>query len=417
MDKEEILREAAEENLVRESSQRRFLYRDVEELIESGFLTHTLNIEGFSLTLRTLLPKDLVRLKARSRIVKEDYEIARWSIASSVWMIDGFEVSLNDSDNGAYHVHREWAKDLNSSMVEVLASMVVGLRNRLMRAIRLTEAFCYEPYSRGSWRMLGKPSVGLENSSVVRRLWVAHNLSEDNSQEESRQWVHTRAIVSSMGGSKGAKQLATALQQGEDKEEQRRQKVIEEAVNWIIQGEREDQKPLVVTIDGKTVVVPKVHTQSTTSELEEEMRRVFSGEKDFHDMIVDQYHQRIRGSVEDRRESFKNKILEARQRADAAAEANPSASVVGYTREQLMELNPEILKNKTTSNISDGAQANYIYDRYFGPQLKPGVLTPSMRVEDADPTRDKFAQVKRDEDQELEPSLQERISKRKTQIS
>lgn len=416
MDREAILRESAEANLLQESNRRRFVYADVESLIENGFLTHVLDLGGTPVTLRSFLPSDLLRIKARVGRNSEPFTTSKWSVASAMWVVDGFELSLDPKDNAAFHVYNDWVQSLSRPLLEVLTSNVVGLRNRVSRAIRLTEAFCYEPYSRGMWRMFGRSTQGLENSSVVKRLWVAHNLSEDLTVEETRTWVHTRAIVSSMA-SKGAKQLATALQQAENREEQRRRTVIEEAINWVIQGEKKDQKPLIIRVNGKDVEVPKIHSPSSQQELEAEMKKVFSGEKDFHDMLVDQYHAGIRQRVETARTERMARIMEARRLQDEAID-NDMPAMVGYTREQLNQLNPKILEQKTTAQVPESAQSNFLFDRYFKGDLRPGVLTPNMQVVDPDREKDKFARSAPKVEGETSEggNLQELISKRKPKL-
>ena len=422
MEQEEILREQAEENLLQEASRRRFLYADVEELIETGFLTQVVQLDTCTVTFRTFLPADLTRVRSRAK--SKTQGIAAWTVASAVWMIDGLEIqpsSLAEEGNTAWLIYQEWSSKLPTPWLNYFSSIVLGLRNRLSRAVRMTEAYCYEPYSRGQWRLLGRPTAGLENASVSRRLWVAHNLAEDQLQEDNRRWVHTRALVSA-STSKGGKQLGQALQSSEQRESDRRRKVIEESVNWIIQGEKADQKPLIVKVGGKEIEVKKIYSPTTTEELEEEMRKVFSGEKDFHDMLVDDHLRKIRKVTEERRAEARAKIEEARRKIDERLEMGDEIPAIqGYTREQLDQLKPGFLSPRTTTQMAEAAQGAYVYERYEAQEIRPGVLTPDLRVVDPDRTRDRFA-MPRNEDGEPEPPrpgrgpLQAEIEKRKPKI-
>jgi len=411
VDREAILRDAAEEHLLREASRRRFLYSDVEELIENRFLIHTMVLNGLPITFRSMLPQDLLRFRARAARKTSALSILRWSVAASIWIIDGFEVSLDPADNGAYHIYKTWVEDLPNSVVEALSVNVIAFQNRISRAVRITESYCYEPYSRGLWRMKGRPTDGLDNANIVRRLWVAHNLAEDDSKQVDKDWAQTRAIVGSMTN-KGAKHLSQALQKSQEREEQRRQRVIETAVNWIIQGELEGQQQLTVTINGKQVVVPKVHSAQTTRDLEEEMRKVFTGEKDYHDVMVDQYQQGIKERVEQKRKESQIALAEARKRYDEAEEKG-TPLLQGYTREQLAQLNPEMVKPRTTESVPESARSSYMYQRYISPTLKAGVLTPGLKIQDSDRADLEARTTETKEEPPGTETLQQKIAKRK----
>lgn len=410
MDREAILREDAEAYLLQEASRRRFLYRDVEELIETGFLRHTLDIEGLNVTFRSLLPSDVVRFQSRTAHNKTATEVLRWSLASSVWMVDGYELPTDPRENAAYFIYKEWLQNLPDPVIDAFSVVVHGFQNRINRAIRLTEAFCYEPYSRGMWRMLGRPTQDMLNSNSVRRMWVAHNLAEDGVKDEERTWGHTQAVVASMSN-KAAKHIKDSLNKLEDREENRRQRVIEDSVNWVINGE-DRNSPMTITVNGQEMEVPKIHAAQSTADLEEEMRRVFTGEKDWHDHLVAQYHEGIRKRTLAKREAYQKAIQEARQRALEAEEEFGPRPLVGYTREQLDQLKPDALKPKTTTTVAESAQEQHLFSRYFQGDLKPGVLTTKLTVTDPE-------QADRPQGEKEAPqgeSLQEKISRRRPQL-
>jgi hypothetical protein len=406
VDRETMLRDAAEDALLQESGARRFLYRDVEDLVTTGFLHHGVSMGEHEVVLRTLNPRDLDRLSARTMNAPAALPVLRWTVSSSIWMVDGFEIPLDASQNAAYWIHRYWVRDLHRHHVEVLASTIDGLRRRTSRALRLVEAFCYEPYSRGLWRMEGRKPHKLADQNPVKRIWVAHNLSEDEAKERNTQWAHTRAIVSSLSN-KGGKQLAKAVEADEQTEQTRRQRVIEAAVNWVIYG-LEDKEEITVKVNGQDVKVGRIHSASTVSDLEEEMRKVVEGETDFHDTMVAQYHKGIRDQTEQKHKAYRQKVDEARARADAAEDRGASP-LVGYTKEQLEDLSPGALEARTTARIPESAQTSYMFDRYFKPQLRAGELTPSLKVQDMTQKPGKTP--------EDEGSLQEKIAKRSPKIS
>ncbi len=415
MDQEAILSEDAEAHLLQEASRRRFLYRDVEELIEHGFLRHTMVFGDTTFVVfRSLMPQDVVRFHSRSSFSRPT-EVLRWGLAASVWMVDGYELSIDPRENAAYHIYRDWLRDTPRSVIEMMGVVLTGFQNRINRAIRMTESFCYEPYSRSLWRMMGRPTDWAGTDNIVRRLWVAHNLLEDQSKIEERQWTHTQSIVASMSN-KASKQILAALKKAEEREKNRRRQVIENAVNWVIRGDQPEEKMSVI-LNGREVEISqsRIKSAQTVEDLEEEMRRVFSGERDFHDEMVAQWSAGIKMRVERQREQRRQVILEARRKRDEAVEAGleERPTMIGYTQEQLSDLRPDVLKAKTTSTVSESTQSNYVFNRYFQGELRPGVLTPGLKVTDPE-AKDSPHSVKREENTQ---TLQEILDQRRPKLS
>ncbi len=407
MDKEAILEEESRRRLLEESHARRFLYRDVEELIEFGFLTQEVDLDGTQVVFKSLSPGETRRMYIRGRSKKgSNQPFLRWCIASSVWMVDGFEVSQDPKDNGPWHLYKDWVENLPNSHVEVYTSFFLGLRNRVSRALKLVEAFCYEPYSRGLWRLLGKPRWEGQEVNTARKIWVAYNISEDISVQEDAQWQHTRMFVGSMS-SKAAKELTRHMEKRENSEKEQRKKVIEDAVNSIIRGEAPEEE-IELQVDGQKVKVKKVYSPSSLQDLEEEMRKVFDGELDFHDYLVEAQHQRVRESVEARKRAQQEAILAARKKLDEREEAGEGVSLVGYTKEQLAQLNPDLLKKRGTDTYDNSSEAHRLFDRYVSPKIVPGVVTPDLKVI----APDKSDQRLRTEEAPKE-TLQEKIASRK----
>jgi hypothetical protein len=402
LDQEALLREVAEEMLLREAGKRRFIYNDVEDLIDNDFLTHTLMIEGVQVVLRSLLPEDTKRLRARTSRASAHGEISRWMLATSTWMVGGFELSSDPKDNAPWHVYQDLYRDMPDSLVMSMVSVVVGFQNRISRAARLVEAYCYESYSRSSWRMSGK-AVG-PNTNVVKRLWAAYNTTEDMSHDEDMQWRYTQTIVASMTN-KGGKEIGKSLDKSAEKETTRQRKVIEDAVNWVINGEKSVQPKIKIMVDGKEFAVDRIQIAETFEELEDDMRRALAGEQDFHDTMVSQYHEGIRKRTEEARQARADRVQAARD-AYVERDAGPNA-LVGYTEEQLRALRPDVLEQKKTGTMGADPTAGRIYNRYFQQTIRPGVIDQHGNVKPSDrvaPT---------EEEASPEPTLEERLEARK----
>ena len=367
MDREALMREAAEEALLRESEDRKFLYKDVIDLLSTGFLVETVFVEGVPIVFRTLSQRETATFLIRAESVSTT-NWKRYYLCHSVHMINGFAVEPQYGGNHAYHLYHEWGANLHFEMVEVLYAYTTSLRNRLNRAVRLTDAYCHETYSRSQWRML-KPFPVRDN--VVQRLWASYNEVEDQYEADLKQWAHTRAIAGSMSN-KASKALVEAEEKWRTRREDRSRRVIEDAVNWVISGERAEQEPLTVTVNGQTYEVPKVHASQTVEELQEEMMRAVRGEKDYHDLLVDEYkafhRERLRKAQEEQRAAME-KVW-----GDQEAGLQGSIDMVGYTAEQLAQINPDLARKKPNTQRAAVSPQNERFHKYLDTEVRAGWL-------------------------------------------
>lgn len=396
MDRQALLREAAEDTLRRESETRRFLYRDVEALITRGMLTQTVNLDGNVIVFRSITPLETEHLLLRAEGRAGQW--ARFHIASSIHMINGFAVEPQYGGNQAWHIYNEWVRDLRVEYVYMLYAYITGLRLRVERAIKITDAYCHEDYSRSMWRMLG-PMGGDRN--IIQKLWVAYNNSDDKQEADRRQWSHTRSLMGAMSG-KAAKAVSESMKKWQQKEEDRARRTIEEAVNWIISGDREEQSPVTVTINGETYEVPKVHASQTADEMQEEMMRAVRGEKDYHDMIIDQYKQAQRRRLNEARE--KQREIAAAAWGDDFEGLQGETRFVGYTPEQLAEINPAMLNKKPNTRRDAISPDQQRFDAYIETDVRVGWLGANAVPEEA---KEKPAEGQ---------TLQDKISRRTPRI-
>lgn len=393
MDREGLLSSLSEKQLLEEAFKRRFLYREVESLIQHDFLTHTIEVGGVVAVFRSLNPSDYHWCEAQAKSIA-DYE--RWVVAYSLWSVDGLEIPAG-TEGSLYRreVYKSWALTLGGSVLDTYYSIAKGLKNRVERALRLTEAFCYEPYSRSMWRFFGR-DAGSRFSNPVRQTWVAFNLSEDDQIRDDRQWSHTTLLVGAFSG-KASKSVSESLDKIQKEEKTRRNNAIEEAVNWVVYGEIEKPQ-FKFEYDGKTFEVPEVASPTTVEELEEEMRRVASGEEDFHDQMVSQYHERARQAYAAKQQEVQQKRAEARKRMEERNDLG-QAPLVGYTPEQLAQMGNKAGVTRSTAVLAEDPQKDRLYNKFVAPKIKAGKLNPDLTVSALQ--------------EEGKPSLQERVAARK----
>jgi hypothetical protein len=361
--------QARQEGLAGEGDRRRFLYRDVEELLTVGFLTVSVPLRDSLLVFRTVNSASRVTVDALTR--SSDSNWKRRYLCSSLWLVNGFD--LTHMPNAPFYAFEYFLKDLHRVYVDALLSLVLGVHRRVERAHSKVEAYCYETYSRSLWRVRYEGSKPFPNS--VHQTWSAYNRSEDDREQDKEQWSRTQAVVASMS-SKGGKAVRRQLEMVKSREEQRQQSVIEDMVNAVIQGSK-PARTHTIMVNGKPVEVPRITSARTVAELEEEMRKVMEGEQDLHDLHVHEYEEAIRKAVEERRKASEKRHQQQSEMQHLMHQAGIGGrtELVGYSPQQMAAgLGPRSAGVKQVVTSSDSRR---LYERYVQGGTKVGVLGKS----------------------------------------
>ena len=349
----------------RQSEDRRMFYTDVEELLEHGFLTHTCKIKGVPVVFRNALPKDNKRIQSTTALSNET-EFMAYCLASQTWIIDGLEIDAYNNTESTYYLFKHFYSKLHRSYLLKLYFIIIGLRNRLYRAIRIVEAYSCEPYSRSKW-IMGHNLFPEDNCSLAYKLWVAFNTYEDIRTQELRQWEHTKVVSGSMSG-KAFKELGKMITKMEQNHLQKNKDIIEKTVNVLIYGEQViPQETLKVTYNGQQFNVPTTVGVQSVDQMVEEMKMVMRGEQDYHDMVMADYHEKIRLYREQQEKHRQQKLKELYEQQGEALEGE--TDLTGLTPEQIKQRQ----SGRTTGVLHDSSK-NYLYDKYVAPKVVVGVL-------------------------------------------
>jgi hypothetical protein len=354
-----------ESQLQEEAGKRRFIYSDLEVVIEFGYLEHHIRWRGVPISFRTLDQEKNSLLISRVGASKNQ-EWKLWFVAEHIHSI-GFYVL--EGRNSAWYVWDNWLKDLTSHELNMLLYVVMGLRKRVERCYKLVESFCYEPYSRALWRV--KRSGG-GHQHPIRQIWGSINLAEDSIEEDIKHWSHTRSVVGSMS-SKWAKSLQQSEEKFIRKRKERSQRVIEETVNRVLFGDKK-QEPRYIDIGGQKILVSSVESSRSVEDLEEEMMRTMRGEEDLHEMVVRRYKERAKSMMEEAR------VEREKAREEAQSMIGESGNrMVGYTEEQLRQMG--VSGNRSTNvQVSETDQA---FVDYINKPVKMGWIGISGTPEEA----------------------------------
>jgi len=391
------------------SQVRRPLYADVEELINTGFLAHQVTVGNTELSLRSLSPSDMFLLRHRCGRQTIERVWKTWTVATSVWMVDGLYLL---EDPGAIQKLYQSLRTVPGPVLNILFSTVMGLFNRMSTAVGRTESYCYEPYSRAGWRMCGRrpptqegvagmPGLSRLGLNHVQRMWLAFNLAEDDHDQYLRDWQAAK-LVASATSPKGIKKLNQADERLRLREERRRAETILNMCRDAIYGpEAEEHKPWVVVVEGEAVEIEPVRTARTPDELEDQFRSWVAGEKDWHDLVVDTYKERIK-------ERFSK---EKTEHVDALGEAmepgvTGGSRLVGYTPDQLREFRGDLFtKTPKARRVFDSGAPAAVYQKYLAEDPESGAM-------EADDVGLYVKDLKAEQ-----AGLQEQVSSRKPQFS
>ena len=358
--------------------QRRPHYEDLVELVMTGFLSHSVRLNGVSFSLRNVQDRDLFLIQNRAGTAAPYAQWERWAIAQLVWMMDGF--ILFHEPNAPVAVYRAM-RAVPEGALRPLVGIVMDLTKRVTEATRGVASYSYEDTSRSLWnqikvhplpsdRLSGVPGVETLGMNAVQRMWTAYNVIEDWREEDTNAWDQAKFIASAMAP-KGVNKIISRDKSARMEERDRRQAVQDrffyEAVG-VLDAEGRDQR-------GNKQFIIKA---STPDELAEEMRKWVAGEMDFHDQVVEQYKQGIIRRYQQEQADRERRAAEA---AQVAAEAGEDPLVIqpliGFSREDLLHMlrgRGNDPNHRVAQVFEDRKGQEYLYEKYLEKPATPGGL-------------------------------------------
>lgn len=333
------------------------MYEDVHEILAVGFLAHPVTIADVPVSLRSLNPADFYLARHRCGPAHSVSLWNNWLLASAVWMFDG-QILLEDP-NASYEVYRV-CSNLPFQAKRTLLSVLKSLMIRVNKVVEITEAFCYEKESRVLWHSLGPRSIefsgvpGAERVgiSTPQRIWRLFNESEDERERWLGDWTRTKLLASTQAP-KGIKKLNASDDEALQREERRRQSVMDKAYYKVVKG---------IDLDiptGGSGRYQDIRMAVTEEELEEEMKKVRAGVKDQHDLIVDFYKRKVRERIEKERAEQRRRVEET-ERAMAKAGVNEPLRPMLMSGEEVQQQ----LSRRQIKRVIYGSKGDSLYDKY-----------------------------------------------------
>lgn len=317
------------------SLDRRHHYSDVELLIQEGFITHNLTAFNTIFTLRSLFPEEVRSVTHRS-FKKGVLSYRRWVVAHALYSVGG--ILIQDP----HHIFN-FIEHFPKRLLNHLYYQVIGLMNRYQKSMEITQAYAYEPYGRHNWLTYGCqiPQNRFNMINGVQTLWQFINIIEDRFEASEISWNHSKFIASAMSP-KGVKKQNSKDEQAKKKRESEREEFILKSLRYQV-TQSENDKPILVNA-------------KTDDELMEEYKRWVAGEQDNHDLIVQNYKDRIREGMALREREAQERVQELM--------GDGERGIFSATRVAGEEVS-ESFKGSTRKLGHEGSQKR-LYNRFLG---------------------------------------------------
>ena len=369
------------------SNQREAIYEDIIPMIERGFLTKKVLVNGVQISLRTLNDSDLFLIQERYSPSASNWYL--WAIAHSVWLFDG-QYLLEDSVSHSYEIYKT-LQDMPQPFIYKIYHALLELFSKQNECFVYIESFLYETISRKMWSDVGKgyPNLshvtglpGTEKMSLnpIQEVWLSYNQHEDSRVQYMGEWELTKAVMSSQNP-KAVQKITDADKKKLSEDKANHQRTHDIAYYRFI-GETDKSDFLkgggvgnVLEVNGEKIFQPK-----SADELAEEFRRWVTGEEDLHDKVVRNFKEEIKSNADKEFARRHQEMLKAQEEARLAEEEQSYAT-------KLEAVDPsKIKKTSKVHRISAPKTVNPVYDRWFNAGYEPPKEFKSLYEEGSEPS-------------------------------
>lgn len=312
------------------------IYRDVESLLFKGFITVSAKINNVHFVFKSLNQHEMDYLWLQHGETTVTHEFWNLFLAHGVFLVGGTNVLVNRVKNLPKIADVFNTLDPNSK--NKIIWHLSEINRRASNAVALTECYAMERYSRYRWYQLhgieatnlsvtgiqGTDQLGLNWGQLI---WRALNHIEDLNDAQENSWDHAKFIGSCFAGkgiSKVYQQDTQRKKQAKEERLARKDKILRE----ILFGEKTHE---VAQLGRAVLVGPK-----TVEELARQVQNDLSGEKDWHDRVVDEHEQRIKAGRNQQLEHIAELAAE-REREFGGKTLIGGTEMRGYSRGEINE--------------------------------------------------------------------------------
>jgi len=342
-------------------------YTNLADLIFKGFLTAEMLIANQSLILKTVNEKeyDLIKMYTGSPTAK-NYQ-AKFNIYFLI-----FSLFVLENQNILYEREKKISElyDFFLKLPEVIFRKMIEELNKIRateyEVLKYIEGFSYTNISRNAWRALhgnlptcseftGIPGTSEMGLNVHQESWIVINQALDVEEDYNRQFS-LALMISSASNPKGSRHLRSQHDSVSKSSEDRRQRLAKEGYIDVKKWSPEGWAAPVDTVE----------------ELVAELDRQMTGQKDKHDLFIENYLKNIRDQAE-------KKTREAEERIKRAQEGRDSVLIDGYQKVLTPEETSQLfIKKQPTTTMVEAEEVTTLEDKNkFYKKIGAKVLTGS----------------------------------------
>lgn len=306
-------------------------YDKVEQLIFKGFLTTQVNVCEVPIVLKTLSQTEFDLITLQGEDFQHDWQIhSAYYLAYSTLFFNRAPVLPYRREVIPWIA--EHYKDLPESVLVSLLLAVNRLNQEARDELQRVQPYSYGKESRDQWLQLQGLSLcdesvtGLEGSRHMglnyhQKIWSFLNRQEDRNDTYLDAYTLTKFIVSPHAPKEIRKR---------DQKDKKKLKQLAKFRRKIHSGQD------AVFGDERQIKV----SAETAEELLDQMERTIRGEKDYHDLVIEQHQRKVRAAYLRREQEKERKREIARQRRQALLEGKEpyQRSIEGLSREEVEHL-------------------------------------------------------------------------------
>ena len=284
------------------------VWDELESYLFLGFLTSASVVANQNFVFKTLNQNEIRNIRFMRSIKSSMAESKAAStaafIAHSIFMVNGNN-ALHDR---ARHINR-LVKTVSKIPVRTQDKILENLSHlnaRVSWLYPLVEVYAYENRSRFRWYQMGTSSIhdcrttGLSGTeelgmTMCQQTWTSINMLIDRRETAEREWAHAKFVGSCLAG-KGVRPIEERDRARLETERvEREEKKIKVLHSYLNRTSGEGDAPQTMTLpDGRKAEVKRKFKAESAEELRDELSAALSGEKDYHDLVIEQKQREFR---------------------------------------------------------------------------------------------------------------------------
>lgn len=282
------------------------IWKDLEEYLFCGFLSSPATVLDNDFVFKTLNHQEIKNIYHLRKTSEFSKTFKATFIAYSVYVAIGTNVLHKRSDHISQLI--ESITKVPSDYQDKILDNLNCLNKRASRLYPLVEVYAYEPRSRYKWLYLKKLAIhsteatGISGTSDLgmnycQQTWVAMNEVIDRKEEIEVSWSHAKFVGSCFAG-KGMvsidEQDKSRRRREEQEIEEKKSRVLREYIAGSDGKQISPDEGTTTLPDGRRATIEGRWKAESAEELADQLSAALSGEKDWHDRMVEEHFKRAK---------------------------------------------------------------------------------------------------------------------------